>query len=328
MSVDVSVIVPVYNCAERIERVLETVLTQDSALWECIVVDDCSNDGTYERVQECIGGRKNCTVVRLEHNSGPSAARNAGLYLARGEYVTFMDADDELLPGALATMIRAAECSEADLVVCDYIAVTESRTEHRKDPFTGAVGPLPVVTHSLCGKLWNHLHGKLYRRSLVAQFPFPEGLHRYEDLVVNTVWYSYANTIHYEHVPVYKYMIHSASLTWSQPATLENVEKPYELIRLGLNLSVAGQIDGKAWNVLFATLIVLTVSGGIFAEGGRESIGETANALKRLSLGELFRVAQNVPFTGVAALLLRFSPRLYTLLYTAYTRRKFGILRR
>jgi hypothetical protein len=94
----ISVVVPAYNVARYVGACLESLRTQTFAEWECIVVDDGSTDGTAARVLEHADAR-----VRLiaQANRGVSSARNAGLDLARGDYVLFLDGDDLLHPDAL-----------------------------------------------------------------------------------------------------------------------------------------------------------------------------------------------------------------------------------
>lgn len=94
----VSVIIPCYNAERYIGATIDSVLAQDQAGMEIIVVDDGSSDGSVELV------RSKYPSVRLEQqaNAGVAAARNKGLALAQGEWVAFVDADDIWLPGKLA----------------------------------------------------------------------------------------------------------------------------------------------------------------------------------------------------------------------------------
>ena len=98
----VSVIIPAYNCAEYVAETLESVLSQEYAALEVIVVNDGSKDSTME-VLRSFGDR-----IRVidQKNAGPPAARNAGILAARGEYVAFVDADDIWLPGKVAAQAQ------------------------------------------------------------------------------------------------------------------------------------------------------------------------------------------------------------------------------
>ena len=100
----VSVIMPAYNCAAFVTEAIESVLEQDYANKELIVVNDGSTDATAEKTAR-FGAR-----VRLieQPNRGPAAARNRGVAEARGKYLAFLDGDDVWLPGKLATQVSYA----------------------------------------------------------------------------------------------------------------------------------------------------------------------------------------------------------------------------
>ena len=104
-----SIVIPVYNRPREIIRAIESCLTQTFKDFELIVVDDASSDTTPEVVKNYEGGR--VRTIRLEQNGGLSAARMAGVDDARGEWVLFLDSDDELMPDALTTIER--RCGEA-----------------------------------------------------------------------------------------------------------------------------------------------------------------------------------------------------------------------
>ena len=103
---DVSVVIPAYNVAEFIEPCLASVQSQSLAAWECIVVDDGSQDETAKRVE--ANSDRRITLLR-QSNQGVSTARNAGLAAAQGRYVMFLDGDDLLHPTALERLLGALE---------------------------------------------------------------------------------------------------------------------------------------------------------------------------------------------------------------------------
>ena len=116
----VSVVVPLYNKAAFVQRTLDSILTQSEPDLEVLVVDDGSTDDGLALVAE-----RGLTEPRLrlvtQPNAGPGAARNHGLRLARGEYVTFLDADDAWRPGFLATAIAALDAEpSAATYTCTY----------------------------------------------------------------------------------------------------------------------------------------------------------------------------------------------------------------
>jgi len=98
----VSVIIPTYNRAHSLKRAIESVALQNYHNWEIIIVDDGSDDGTFELVNDLKGMLKplNIRYISITH-SGVSRARNTGIDLAEGEWIAFLDSDDYWLPGKL-----------------------------------------------------------------------------------------------------------------------------------------------------------------------------------------------------------------------------------
>lgn len=94
----ISIITPAFNAESSIEQAIASVQRQTREDWELIIIDDGSTDATRS-IAEAVGDRR--IKVVWQENAGVSAARNAGLALARGEYITFLDADDTLPRNAL-----------------------------------------------------------------------------------------------------------------------------------------------------------------------------------------------------------------------------------
>jgi glycosyltransferase involved in cell wall biosynthesis len=103
----VSVLVPVWNAEATIEAALASVLEARGARLQCVVVDDGSTDGTVERVRAVARGDDRVELVELGRNEGVSAARNRGLEVVRGDWLTLLDADDRFTPGGLDRLVGA-----------------------------------------------------------------------------------------------------------------------------------------------------------------------------------------------------------------------------
>ncbi len=118
--VEVSVIIPTYNRAHLLDRAVQSVLTQTFRNFEIIVIDDSSIDNT----EQIVAQFKNDRIHYLRHdtNKGGSAARNTGINHARGNFIAFLDSDDEWLPDKLEKQVRVLKNSpeETGIVYTDY----------------------------------------------------------------------------------------------------------------------------------------------------------------------------------------------------------------
>ena len=115
----ISVVIPLYNKARYVERAIRSVLSQTRPADEVIVVDDGSTDGGRE-----VAARFEPAGVRVlcQDNAGPGAARNCGAELATGDFLAFLDADDEWWPDYLASMEQEFRADpEAAVIVCGYV---------------------------------------------------------------------------------------------------------------------------------------------------------------------------------------------------------------
>lgn len=126
----VSIIIPVYNSAKYLQTCLESVLTQTYQNLEIILVDDGSTDESTKLVDDY---KKSNSKIKAIHqdNAGLSSARNSGLKIATGDYVTFIDSDDQVEPGMLEDMLNAISKTDATIAVCSFKEIYEDgRTVH------------------------------------------------------------------------------------------------------------------------------------------------------------------------------------------------------
>src|SRR5678815_4195555 len=113
----VSVIIPAYNAAEYIRAALDSIFSQTLSDYEAIVINDGSPDTS--QLEHALTPYLSRIVYLKQENRGAAAARNAGLRIARGRFVAFLDADDFWLPDYLTRQIDFLNTSNADLVYAD-----------------------------------------------------------------------------------------------------------------------------------------------------------------------------------------------------------------
>lgn len=129
----ISVIIPCFNSEDYVSRAIESVLKQSYNDYEIILVNNNSTDNTINILNEYSGKSIDRIRVYNEIKKGAPAARNKGLSEAKGEWIQFLDADDELLPEKLADQIEVANYSEADIIVgnCYLEKLIDNKTERK-----------------------------------------------------------------------------------------------------------------------------------------------------------------------------------------------------
>ena len=116
----ISIIVPVYNAGAYLTTCIESVLSQSYENFELILIDDGSTDMSGALCDEYSSGDKRIKVIH-QGNGGVSRARNAGLDIAKGDLIGFLDCDDYILPGMYETLISKMEKAKARIAVCTVI---------------------------------------------------------------------------------------------------------------------------------------------------------------------------------------------------------------
>lgn len=225
----VSIIVPVYNARDYIERCVDSILNQEYQNLEILLIDDGSVDGT-DVLLDAYAARDQRVRVIHQENAGVSASRNRALDLAQGEYVQFADSDDWLTPDSTKLLTRPAMEKGCDLVIGDFYRVTGKRlsqkgdidTDHVMDRREFASYMIENPADYYYGVLWN----KLFRRSIIEehQIRMDEELSWCEDFLFNLEYIRYAESIYAIQVPVYYYMKRKDSLV-SQGISISNTVK-------------------------------------------------------------------------------------------------------
>jgi glycosyltransferase involved in cell wall biosynthesis len=213
MAPGVSVVIPVWNVARLLPRCLDSLLAQTYRPLEVIVVDDGSTDGSGEVMLGYHQRHPEVHVVTQRHR-GVGPARNAGLSIAHGEYVFFVDADDWVEPDFVSDLVAIAEDTGADVVVSGlWFCVGRLRAPFPFWPLTPVISGEEAARRSLSpARLPAFVWDKLYRRSLFAdEPPFPSVL--YEDLATTPRLLARARTVALTHRAYYHYCLRRDSIT-------------------------------------------------------------------------------------------------------------------
>lgn len=183
----VSVIFPVYNVESYVTRALESLLCQSYAQMEIIIVDDRGTDESMRIVRNlCRASNRTINIIQHEANKGLSAARNSGLAVAKGDYVYFMDSDDELAPLAIELLIQAALSQQADMSLggVEAIGFDHKILVELTEKQEVLVGKEAVFTAFATGGLHVVAWNKLIKRAIIREHAlfFKEGV-VHEDLL-------------------------------------------------------------------------------------------------------------------------------------------------
>lgn len=218
----VSIIIPVFNVSEYIERCIKSVMNPYSDI-ECLIVDDATLDDSIEKCERLIveyKGPIKFSILHHQKNRGLSAARNTGTAAATGEYIYYLDSDDEITPDCIAKLLKVMiEDCTIELVQGNHIEENKGR---EKIYYKNA---LPLVIscyhdlyeqyfkyHHICAAVWN----KLIRKSFIDTYHlyFKEGL-LYEDRQWLFYAQKYLNRMHISEEITYHYHIRPNSITTS-----------------------------------------------------------------------------------------------------------------
>ena len=212
----ISIIVPVYNVEKFLEHCINSVINQTYTNWELILINDGSQDSSPEICNQYALLNEKIKVIH-KSNGGLSSARNAGIEVAHGDYITFLDSDDFWHPDYLKTLLSYSVKHNADIVQCNFLRVNSD--------FSG------VKERSLICKLYdNHsvfvqeaaniiVWAKLYKRSLWDNIRIPEGKINEDDFTTWKLYYK-SNVIVVITSPLYFYRINPLSIMSKQKKEL------------------------------------------------------------------------------------------------------------
>lgn len=213
----VSIVVPVFNAEPFLDRCVRSVASQHYPDFELILVNDGSTDRSGEL---CESYARDDARIRAVHvgNGGPSSARNAGLRLAQGEFLYFLDADDEMTADALDVLLDLARGKGADWVAGGFRKQRQDGTGTDVAFSEGLVGSPTGILE--CARkyllrpnryeLFSYSWGRLYRGEIVRRhgLMFKESLFTYEDVEFNFRYLMHARSLYASERVLYLHHVH------------------------------------------------------------------------------------------------------------------------
>lgn len=244
----ISVIVPAFNVESTIIRTLDSILAQTYPEIEVIVVDDGSADKTGKVIDNYASQHKRVMVIHTQ-NQGVTAARLTGVAQASGEWIGFVDGDDEIEPDMYKLLLKNAEQYGADISHCGYqmifadgrvsyfhntgCLVQQDRTTGLKDLLDGSmVEP----------GLWNKLFRKNLFQSLLHTTVMDRSIKINEDLLMNYILFSNANMSVFQDICKYHYLVRSTSASRAS-LNQHKIFDPIRVKQLILDMKINGMTE-------------------------------------------------------------------------------------
>lgn len=249
----VSIITPAYNAEKFIKETIKSVLEQTLSDWELIVIDDGSTDDTAKIVKSFLDSR---IIFTQQINAGVSSARNKGLELAKGKYITFLDADDILPPRSLEVRIKYLESNPDIELVDGNISVKDMDMKNDiriyEPYYNGLLLPRLVALDSQV--FFNVCY--MFKREILSNVRFKEKMTHAEDLLFY-MELSNLYSVNYGFVPetIYWYRIgHTSAMT-----NLDGLEDGYlQLIQEVKKLHNISKIDFFIFKTKIAKIMFLS----------------------------------------------------------------------
>ena len=308
-----SIIIPVYNLEKYIAYTLKSVTSiRFSYSYEILVINDGSADKSEDVIKEFMKENPQIRLVTI-NNGGVSNARNVGLQMAQGEYISFVDGDDQVEPDFFETAVKELDAGGYDFVQGNMLLLGETGIQYRQNLSTEVIEDKETMLRKLCGThkiILNNAWGKVFRATLATSVEFDTSIRIGEDLKYVFDIINEATKIKLLSCDAYRYYMRNTSATHSSNDEgrldeiavyrymEENIEQ--EDIRSGV----------EYWELLkWLSLYVKNIQGKNIAEKYWQEIKhfDMKNARKNLTTTELIKIelVRYVPFLSSRLILLK-----------------------
>ena len=254
-----SVITPVYNSFSLMTRYFNSFCKQTYDNFELIIVDDSSTDGSYEKLCEYSKTVPlSVRVYQTAENGGPGLARNLGMEMARGEWITFVDNDDWVETSFLHTIEETLQKTQADAVIYDYYTTNGFKSSPAKSMYKGTTG---FVSLSECVRFTrNHTFGKFYRRAKCKDIRFPP-IRRCEDVAFVDRALAACGNVYYLNKPFYYYYRRPTSLSNNTQLGAADMINAFSIIEKELGDKYPDEVKEKSVSdILYGALLIMCKS--------------------------------------------------------------------
>lgn len=220
--ITINILIPVYNVEDYVEECIESILAQIDTRASVLIMNDAATDNSASIIEH-YKKHPQVDVFDAPHNRGLSATRNALFDMAQADYVWFIDSDDVMHEGAYTAVMSQLKKLNSDVLCADYVSLRGEK-EVKKKAFIGKANRNFINNNNsfldnVIENNSNHVWNKVFRREVVQDVKFKEGLN-FEDILFMTDLSLKNFTYSYLKQPVIKYREREGSI-------LKNLDKKY-----------------------------------------------------------------------------------------------------
>ena len=245
----ISVIVPVYNKEKYVAKLIDCIKAQVFRNFECLIIDDGSTDRSRIICDELTRGDEVFSVTHIE-NGGVSHARNTALDMAKGEYITFVDSDDELPADYLQKIADDIQAYHPDMVIGAIKNVFDTETQIVDYPFEERVYTMQELLPQFaeaqkdCG-VFGWCVNKTFKRESAKECRFDEALKLAEDFDYFLKVYPNIQTIYFDLHNYYSYLFERGEMTATKDSQIDYLSQAKIQIRFKKFLENSGSWSGN-----------------------------------------------------------------------------------
>lgn len=223
ININISVIIPAYNCERTIHRTLKSILNQQQAPAEIIIINDGSTDNTEEICEKYSAKYKNIKVINLKKNKGVSNARNVGIKFTKGNYIHFVDADDTIEDNIYSIVSKKLKKNRVDCIEfgSNFVIENEKKIIEKrhieKDLLclnkNNIADFLKTLTYKDKERVLNVIWNKIYSKKTIADnnIKFDMNINLGEDFLFNCSFFSQMTSYSEIHDCLYNYFKNQAN---------------------------------------------------------------------------------------------------------------------
>jgi len=211
--INISIIVPVYNTSQYLDRCIKSLINQTQKIFEIIIINDASTDDSLSICRKYADKYDNIKIYNLKNNIGLGAVRNYGVKLAKGEYIAFVDSDDYVHSNMYSILVNLSKYNKSDITMCKYETVfdnekiVDNHIEEKNSKYRILTNHKIMLKEYLLLKIDTFAWNKVFRRKFWIEnnLMFAQGCY-YEDINAIAKALNLCNKIVISDYKLYRYV--------------------------------------------------------------------------------------------------------------------------